>query len=318
MKNKILLGTMCFCLLVLVHCGGDTSSNAKETPRLSSSVFEIGSSSSTTFFTSSSSQVRSSSSSIIAGANSSSATKDTSGICNSICDSFTAASPIVDENGGTGSITTYGSVGDPETSQGGACNYGETGIQYYAAIHVNIEPGDNLGPWQDGKACGACVAVRAKTSEGWKSTVVRITDKCPDANCGVDLGGAPARDLMGIYAGRYEGEWKFISCEGHPEVFGDSTTLFVKEGSNTYWSIIQVRNPLDAVTQIEIYSMADSSLTELQWATEAENFFRVPTSILKDSSKYEIRVSYRFSEGQIWKLKGTDLSKSEGSYHLEE
>jgi len=235
-----------------------------------------------------------------------------------MCDSFTAASPIVDENGGTGSVTTYGSIGDPETSQGGACNYGETGIQYYAAIHVNIEPGDNLGPWQGGKACGGCVAVRAKTGEGWKSTVVRITDKCPDPNCGVDLGGAPARDLMGIQAGRYEGEWEFISCEGHPEVFGDSTSLFVKEGSNAYWSVIQVRNPLDAVTQMVLYRAADSSLTELEWATEAENFFSVPANILQDSSEYEIRVSYRFSEGEIWKLKGTDLNKPEVSYRLEE
>ena len=314
MKNEILLGTMFFCLLVLLNCGGDSSSNAKETPSLSSSVSELGSSSllssSTAFVASSSSKVITSSSA--------SATEDTTGICDSMCDSFTAASPIVDENGGTGSVTTYGSIGDPETSQGGACNYGETGIQYYAAIHVNIEPGDNLGPWQGGKACGGCVAVRAKTNDGWKSTVVRITDKCPDANCGVDLGGAPARDLMGIQAGRYEGEWEFISCEGHPEVFGDSTSIFVKEGSNAYWSVIQVRNPLDAVTQMVLYRAADSSLTELEWATEAENFFSVPANILQDSSEYEIRVSYRFSEGEIWKLKGTDLNKPEVSYRLEE
>lgn len=314
MKNEILLGTMCFCLPVLLHCGGDSSSNAKETPSLSSSVSELGSSSllssSTAFVASSSSKVITSSSA--------SATEDTTGICDSMCDSFTAASPIVDENGGTGSVTTYGSIGDPETSQGGACNYGETGIQYYAAIHVNIEPGDNLGPWQGGKACGGCVAVRAKTNDGWKSTVVRITDKCPDPNCGVDLGGAPARDLMGIQAGRYEGEWEFISCEGHPEVFGDSTSIFVKEGSNAYWSVIQVRNPLDAVTQMVLYRAADSSLTELEWATEAENYFSVPANILQDSSEYEIRVSYRFSEGEIWKLKGTDLNKPEVSYRLEE
>ncbi len=251
------------------------------------------------------------------GVSSSSASEDSSGICDSFCDAFTPAAPVINENGGSGSITTYGSVSDPETSQGGACNYGETNIQYYAAIHVNVKSGDGLGPWQGGKACGGCVAVRAKTSEGWKSTVVRITDKCPDEYCGVDLGGAPARDLMGIYAGRYEGEWEFISCEGHPEVFGDSTSLFVKEGSNTYWSIIQVRNPLDAVTQITLYHAADSSLTELPWATEAENFFSVPQTILQDSSAYEIRVSYRFSEGQIWKLKGTDLSQSKGNYSPE-
>ena len=54
------------------------------------------------------------------------------------CDSYTAADPTLTEKGGKGSVTTYGSVTDKETSLGGACNYGQTNIQYYAAIHVNV------------------------------------------------------------------------------------------------------------------------------------------------------------------------------------
>ncbi len=59
------------------------------------------------------------------------------GVCTQ-CDSYTAADPTLVENGGKGSVTTYGSVTAKETSLGGACNYGQTNIQYYAAIHVNV------------------------------------------------------------------------------------------------------------------------------------------------------------------------------------
>jgi len=52
---------------------------------------------------------------------------DSLGVCTS-CDSYTAAPPVLTENGGKGSVTTYGSVTAKETSQGGACNYGETNI----------------------------------------------------------------------------------------------------------------------------------------------------------------------------------------------
>ena len=111
---------------------------------------------------------------------------DSLGVCTS-CDSYTAAPPVLTENGGKGSVTTYGSVTAKETSQGGACNYGETNIQYYAAIHVNVESGDGKGPWQTGLVCGACVRVKVSTPEGYKTVTVRITDKCPDENCCVDL-----------------------------------------------------------------------------------------------------------------------------------
>ena len=74
-----------------------------------------------------------------------------SGVCTN-CDSYTAADPVLVENGGKGSVTTYGSITAKETSLGGACNYGQTNIQYYAAIHVNVSPGDDKGPWDGGAA----------------------------------------------------------------------------------------------------------------------------------------------------------------------
>ena len=234
------------------------------------------------------------------------------------CDSYTAADPELTENGGKGSVTTYGSITAKETSLGGACNYGQTNIQYYAAIHVNVSPGDNKGPWQGGLACGGCVRVKAKTPDGWKKVTVRITDRCPDADCGVDLGGAPASDIMGIQVGRYYGEWEFVSCEGVDGVWGDSTSLWVKEGASEFWSIIQVRNPKDMVKSIAIYGVDTRDFYELEMVVGTENFWTVPEAVLKTGNRYRVVVTYRTGTDDEWKIKGSDLAVPEANLYLYE
>ncbi len=217
MRNFAL--AFCFSALLgvgLVACGDDSSTSVAETPSSESSL--VSSSSEVTKVPE---PAEGTSSSVNVALSSSSAAPESSsddddgddGKCTG-CDSYTAADPELTENGGKGSVTTYGSITAKETSLGGACNYGQTNIQYYAAIHVNVSPGDNKGPWDGGAACGGCVRVKAKTPDGWKKVTVRITDRCPDADCGVDLGGAPAADIMGNQVGRYYGEWEFVSCEG--------------------------------------------------------------------------------------------------------
>ena len=234
------------------------------------------------------------------------------------CDSFTAADPELTENGGKGSVTTYGSITAKETSLGGACNYGQTNIQYYAAIHVNVSPGDDKGPWDGGAACGGCVHVKARTPEGWKRVTVRITDRCPDANCGVDLGGAPAADIMGNRVGRYYGEWEFVSCEGVEGVWGDSTSIWVKEGASTYWSIIQVRNPKDAVRKIVFNELDGDKSYTLEFVVGTENFWTVPQEILQSNKKYSVVVTYRSGTDDEWILKGSDLAVPEANLYLYE
>ena len=234
------------------------------------------------------------------------------------CDSFTAADPELTENGGKGSVTTYGSVTAKETSLGGACNYGQTNIQYYAAIHVNVSPGDEKGPWNGGAACGGCVHVKARTPDGWKEVTVRITDRCPDANCGVDLGGAPASDIMGINVGRYSGEWEFVSCEGVEGVWGDSTSIWVKEGASEFWSIIHVRNPKDMVKSITIYGVDTRDVHELEMVVGTENFWTVPQSVLQTDNRYRVVVKYRTGEDDEWKIKGSDLAEPEANLYLYE
>ena len=353
MRNLALV--FCFGALVgagIVACGDDSSStNATDTPSSESSLTSSSSvdnsaraKSSSSEKTSSdskpsSSDAKSSSSEKVAtssetvpesSATSSSAVSSSDsapvssseedegdGKCTN-CDSYTAADPELTENGGKGSVTTYGSITAKETSLGGACNYGQTNIQYYAAIHVNVSPGDEKGPWNGGAACGGCVRVKAKTPDGWKRVTVRITDRCPDADCGVDLGGAPASDIMGIQVGRYYGEWEFVSCEGVEGVWGDSTSIWVKEGASEFWSIIHVRNPKDMVKSITIYGVDTRDFYELEMVVGTENFWTVPPEILQTDNRYRIVVKYRSGTDDEWKIKGSELAEPEANLYLYE
>ncbi|WP_295072993.1 expansin-like protein [uncultured Fibrobacter sp.] len=284
----------------------------------SSSVKSESSSSGTLVESSSSEKVAESSSDRASSSSSEKpAESSDSGVCTN-CDSYTAADPVLVENGGKGSVTTYGSITEKETSLGGACNYGQTNIQYYAAIHVNVSPGDDKGPWDGGMACGGCVHVKAKTPDGWKEVTVRITDRCPDADCGVDLGGAPASDIMGIQVGRYYGEWEFVSCEGVEGVWGDSTSIWVKEGASTYWSIIQVRNPKDAVRKIVFNEVDGDKTYPLEFVVGTENFWTVPKEILQSEKSYSVVVTYRSGTDDEWILKGSDLAVPEANLYLYE
>lgn len=244
---------------------------------------------------------------------------DSSGLCEGICDASPPSVPILNAAGGFGDVTTYGSVADPAPSRGGACNYGATEVLRFAAIQVSRLPGDMQGQWQDGRACGQCAQVRARTPEGWKTTVVRIMDKCPDANCGIDLGGLPARDLMGARPGRYSGEWRWVSCAAHEGVSDGPPTLFVKEGGNAYWSLVQVRNGEAGVLGIRMRPASPDAgpWTELAWATEAENFFKVPPAILQDARAYEMEITLAIGRGYRAELKGADLAEEKSSLSLE-
>ena len=315
----------------LVACGNSDSSPAAVGEGSSSSESSIEDLSSCSVAVSSSSSADSSSEKVPESSSSSeksaqslssssalsSAGSSDSGVCTN-CDSYTAADPTLVENGGKGSVTTYGSITAKETSLGGACNYGQTNIQYYAAIHVNVSPGDDKGPWDGGMACGGCVHVKAKTPDGWKEVTVRITDRCPDANCGVDLGGAPASDIMGIQVGRYYGEWEFVSCEGVEGVWGDSTSLWVKEGASSFWSIVHVRNPKDMVNSITIYEANAGKSYELEMVVGTENFWTVPPEVLQTENRYRVVVKYRTGTDDEWIVKGSELAVGEANLYLHE
>ena len=230
--------------------------------------------------------------------------------CSGICNAATPSYPTVGPDVGRGNITMY----TTEASSGGACNYGATSVLYFAAVNVNVTPGDGRGQWQGGRICGQCIEVTALTTQGPQSVVVRIMDKCPDGYCGIDLGGAAPAAIMRDGFGRYNGTWRFVSCTGHPEVSDGPTSLCVSSGANAYWSRVQVRNPPGAVESIEWQSSQGGSGT-LPYASDPEDTFEVPPALLQ-SAVPSLTLTARFSDGSTAtaELSPTQLGTENASY----
>lgn len=223
--------------------------------------------------------------------------------CTGICNAVTPTYPII---GGVsevsyGDVTTYNTV----ASEGGACNYGKTQVMYYAATNVNMQPGDNRGQWQGGRACGQCVEIAALTDTGVRTVVVRIMDRCADEWCGMDLGGNATSVIMGQNPGRYQGAWRLVSCAGHPEVSDGPPTLFVNSGSNAYWSLLQVRNPVWPVQSMSWQNVSDPTQQgALEYAnTLSENYWVVPLSVLQANGTFDVTI--RFTDGSTTTLRLT-------------
>jgi len=232
------------------------------------------------------------------------------------CNYVPVSVPVITATGGYGAVTSYGSVTDPQPSPGGACSYGSTQIMNYAAAFSSLEPGDEKGMWNHGHACGQCVKVRVGSSTGWREVVVRIVDQCPDGYCGIDLGGAPALALMGTQPGRFAGEWTYVSCNGAEGVSDGPPALFVKQGSNQWWSIVQIRNPPGAVTRMDWARLRDNAQGTLNWATEAENFYKIPDSLLSSSDSVRFTIHYWTGDQDSITLPGTSLGVSEANWIL--
>ena len=234
--------------------------------------------------------------------------------CDSFCSSVQPSYPTNEAWGGVGNVTTYST----SPSAGGACQYGTTQIRYFAAISVNLQPGDGKGAWQNGRICGQFAEVLAQTSQGPRTAVVRIMDKCPDGFCGIDLGGDATAAVMADYPGRYAGRWKWVPCTGHAETFDGPTSLYVKLGSSKWWSRIQIRNPPTGVSSMA-WRRAGSTdaYQDLTFAEDnLENFYSVPTAVLQASSQVEILVRYSDGTSATLPIASDDLGKEDASYPL--
>lgn len=234
--------------------------------------------------------------------------------CPRNCDDAVPVPATVSNGGGNGNVTMYST----EASSGGACNYGSTDIMYYAAIHSNIQPGDGMGAWQSGRACGQCAEVVVITSQGLKRVVVRIVDECPDANCGIDLGGLAPGELMVDGFGRYEGQWRYVSCDGHPGVSDGPPSLAVLDGSNKWWSRVQVRNGSMAVETISWQTTDGSKRGTFNYAQDLENGYEVPVDdvLQSDASSFLITVGYVDGTTETLTLSPADLATVD-SYPLD-
>ena len=110
-------------------------------------------------------------------------------------------------------------------------------------------PGDlmvaamNEADYAGSGACGACAAIDGPAGR----VVVRIVDRCPGCAPGdIDLAPEAFERIADLSAGRVPITWRYVACE----VDGPIVYRF-KEGTNPFWTAIQVRNHRHAIASLE-------------------------------------------------------------------
>lgn len=91
--------------------------------------------------------------------------------------------------------------------------------------------------------CGACVHIKGPVGE----VTVRVVDQCPECKQGdIDLSPQAFMPLADLSLGRIPITWTYVSCD----VKGPIVYHF-KEGSNQWWTAVQIRNARYAIDKLE-------------------------------------------------------------------
>ena len=137
----------------------------------------------------------------------------------------------------------------------GACLYDKTTDYHVAAL--------NISDWAGSAWCGACADVTGPTGEQVR---VRIVDECPDCDKGqLDLHPDAFAELAPKTDGRVAINWTFVACDAQGPV-----KYKFKDGSNPYWTAVQVRNSRYPIAKFE--SSKDGS-TWAELGREGYNYF---------------------------------------------
>ncbi|MGN6110648.1 MAG: expansin EXLX1 family cellulose-binding protein [Kofleriaceae bacterium] len=111
-------------------------------------------------------------------------------------------------------------------------------------------PGDlrvaamNAPDYANAAWCGGCVEVTGPEGQ----VVVRIVDQCPECQRGdLDMSREAFAELSPLPVGRIPITWRAVACP----VSGPISYRF-KEGSNPWWTAIQVRNHRYPIAKLEV------------------------------------------------------------------
>lgn len=115
----------------------------------------------------------------------------------------------------------------------------------------------------DGSAvCGACVAIDGPDG----SVAVRIVDRCPECARGdIDMSPQAFERIAPLAAGRVPISWRYVACEP-----AGSIAYHFKEGSNPWWTAVQIRNHRHPIATFE-YQADDGSFRTVP--RESYNYF---------------------------------------------
>ncbi|MEQ9322586.1 MAG: expansin EXLX1 family cellulose-binding protein [Polyangiaceae bacterium] len=151
-----------------------------------------------------------------------------------------------DDGGGTGA----GGPGTPcagaETHTGEATYYdfadGSGNCGFPATPNDLLVAAMNHTDYADSAACGACVRIAGPDG----GVDVRIVDRCPECPAGdIDLSPEAFALIAPIEAGRVAITWEYIACPvSGPVVF------HFKDGSNEWWTAVQMRNHRHAIATL--------------------------------------------------------------------
>ena len=165
-------------------------------------------------------------------------------------------------NGGSGAVTACN--GEPNHT-GDGTYYDATG-----AGNCGFDPSPNdlmVGAmnhtdYADSAVCGACAHIVGPSGE----VTVRIVDQCPECQPGdIDLSPQAFQKFADLSLGRVTINWKYVPCD----VTGPIIYRF-KEGSNQWWTAVQMRNHRNAIAKFE-YQKSDGSFVSVN--RENYNYF---------------------------------------------
>ena len=169
------------------------------------------------------------------------------------CACVSDAAGSLDE-AGTASGADTGSGADQDPCEGAELHVGEATFYDFADGSGNCgfpaTPDDlmvgamNHSDYAESAACGACVRLT-----GPQGTIdVRVVDRCPECAPGdIDLSPEAFAMIAPLEQGRVDIEWRYVPCA----VEGPITYHF-KDGSNPWWTAVQIRNHRHAIAGVEV------------------------------------------------------------------
>lgn len=111
-------------------------------------------------------------------------------------------------------------------------------------------------------ACGACVELTGPNA----TITIRVVDQCPECPAGdIDLSPEAFAQIAELSAGRVPITWHYVECN----VSGPVIYHF-KDGSNEWWTAVQLRNHRNAI-QSFAYRSGDGSYVDVP--RETYNYF---------------------------------------------
>jgi expansin (peptidoglycan-binding protein) len=137
----------------------------------------------------------------------------------------------------------------------GNCSFPATPNDLMVGAMNHVDYGDSA-------ACGACAQVKGPNG----SITIRIVDQCPECPQGnIDLSPDAFGKIADLAAGVVPITWSYVPCD----VMGPIQYHF-KDGSNQWWTAIQIRNHRYRIAKLEY---KDASGSYVAVGRESYNFF---------------------------------------------